>query len=126
MYLTVGFFGLWRGRRHGVGLLYAELPGGHVHVVSMSDCSRDHMVNGSRDMVNESADRIITHSSSVCALIRGIGGTSLFREEGQLIFPARHSPLDLHALVRMVAGSRPPRYYALMSRYMHTKPTTPF
>jgi hypothetical protein len=66
------------------------------------------------------------HSSSVCALISGIRGTSLFREEGQLIFPARHSPLDLNSLVRMVAGSMPPRYYALMSRYMHTKPTTPF
>jgi hypothetical protein len=28
---------LWtvEGRRHGVGLLYAELPGGHVHVRSI-------------------------------------------------------------------------------------------
>jgi hypothetical protein len=86
------------------------------------------MMYSSRDMVNEneSSDLIMKHSSSVCALISGIRGTSLFREEGQLIFPARHSPLDLHALVRMAAGSMPPRYHALMSRYMHTKPTTPF
>jgi hypothetical protein len=84
------------------------------------------MVYGSRDIVNESSDLIIKHSSSVCALISGIQGTSLFREESQLIFSDRHSPLDLHALVRMVAGSMPPRYHALVSRYVHTKPTTPF
>jgi hypothetical protein len=84
------------------------------------------MIYSSRNIVNKSSDQITMHSSSVCALISGIRGTSLFREEGQLIFPARHSPLDLNSLVRMVAGSMPPRYHALMSRCMHTKPTTPF